>query len=641
MRKTALAILAALLAITVVSAANIPLYNGPQDVPSLLNYLNGLTNQVNGQLTAITPSYSGGTKPFRSGPVVTCVGDSECISGTTDVPNTAAYPSTAGYQVGTYSNGILGWLQSVSGGALALDFATDAYPGNYYGLAYMDIVTQGTGCPANTTVVVTPATPVTAPIHSPTPLTFTTDANGNTPVAGYRMIEPTSVAQGSGYTNLPTPTISVTCSTPPTFGWALTGVGAFGVNSEQTAAWLIRINNEVCAAKPDWAIILIGTNDLATGVAEATINANTLAGLQAMEACGIRPVLMGIGPRTIGVNGWTQTLDRARLRINAWRRNLSTLTQQGLIASTTGTPAYPNLPYPVFYVDADHYWSDPSQSGATAGNPFGSVVLDGLHQSSLGAFEEALTIWAEISPFVRPATRFVPNSQNDVYDATNNPAGNLLGTVGLFLGTSGVANAPCTTTSGVATGWTVYEFGNAAMSCVGTLETARTDGLAGVRQVETISDSSGTAADSVTLANTTNISANFSAGDQVYLEGDIDISNMTNVGGFGCYFQEYNTVNQQTIQTNVGTPSSYTGYPGFASATIAKWFEAANLPDWDITAGGLLLGSFRVHIHTPPITVQTGDTNTYTNCVVYLDGALGATATVKFGNMAIRKANAN
>jgi hypothetical protein len=583
-------------------------------------------------------SYAAGTKPFRSGPVLACVGDSECQQGAVSNPAGSTYYSSS-YQVGTYANSILGWMNNVSGGAFALDFVNQAYPGNYGGLVYARILTQGSGCPASTVVNITSSTPTGSPANTPATLSFTTTPTGLTPPAGTTFYETVGPNQGSGYLANPTFALSQTCSTPPTLGYALTGSGDWGVNGETTANWLARIQAEVCAAKPDWALDIIGTNDISSGaVSEAAINANTLAGLQAEEACGIRPVLFGINARTIGVGGWTQTMDRMRIRVNAWRRNLAMLTQQASIASTSGLSTYPGLPVPVLYVDTDHIWNDPTQSGATAGNVQANYTIDGLHQSSLGAFAEALAAWQLMRAFVPSPMTIEPNTQNDIYDAANNPGGNILGTVGLMLGTTGTATAPCATSSALATSWQLTESGNASMSCVATQETARTDGLPGQRQIVTISDAGGTGTDKVTLAYYGNFTPSLTAGDQIYLEGDIDLSNLAQVENVGCQIIETNTVQQASDSTFSGSVTGYNStYPNLASATIAKLNEARNLPDFGLTT----TGSFRLHVRTPPITVQSGDSAWTTQCVVYLNGSTGAaTATAKFGNFAIRKVSA-
>ena len=578
---------------------------------------------------------------FRSGPTIACVGDSECQQGTVSIPPGA--PFTQGtYQIGTYANSIIGWLGVVSGGGFVVDFVNQAYPGSYNGLLYARFLTQGKGCPANTVVTLSASAPTVTPTNNPAALTFNTDASGNTPVTGTTIYEPNQTSQGSGYASNPSFSISATCTTPPTFGYALTGSGSFGVNGDTTPNWLARIRSEVCAGKPDWAINVIGTNDINQQVlTESQINANVLAGLQAEEACGIRPILIGVAPRAIGVGGWTQIDDQERLRINSWRRNLALVTQSGVVASTSGLGAYPGLPYPIIYVDVDHFWNDPTQAGATAGNPFGAYTIDGLHQSSMGAFTEALSAWNQMRTFFPQGGTSTPNSQNDTYSATINPAGNLLGTYGLFLGTTGTVSAPCTTSAGVATNWQVGASGNAAMSCAATLETSRTDGIGGVRQVVTISDAAGTAGDKVTLANFVSLTPNLSSGDQIYFEGDLDLSNLNQVENVGCQLFETNSgVSQAADSTFSGSVNGYSAtYPNFNSVTLAKWNEARNLPDFGVTAPG----SFRMHFRTPPLTIQaSGDTGWVTQCVVYLNGTSGtATATIKAGNFAIRKINAS
>ena len=576
---------------------------------------------------------------FRAGPILTCVGDSECVQGQVSNPPTSLYASTgSSFQVGTNANSIIGWLGVASGGGLVIDYVNQAYPGNYGGLVYIRFIKRGTGCPANTTVTVTPSTPTGSPVNAAANLTFVTDANGNTPVLGTTINEPNATAQGSGYIANPSFSINVACTVPPTFGYALSGAGSWGVNGDTTPNWIARIQSEVCKAKPDWAINIIGTNDIVSGaLSEAQINANTLAGLQAEQACGIRTVLVGIMPRVIGIGGWTQVNDQERLRINAWRRNLALVSQNGQIVSTTGLSTYGGLINPVIYVDVDHLWNDPAQTGATAGNPVPANTIDGLHQSSQGAFFEALAIWNQVRTFFPQGGPNVPNTQNDVYGASTNPAGNILGTDGLFVGTSGTATGPCTTASGVATHWGISESGNAAMSCVGTLETTRADGLNGTRQTLTISDAGGTASDKATLANFVNFTSSLSAGDQIYFEGDLDLSDLNQVKNVGCQLFETNAIPQAADSTFSGNVDGYTASPNFNSAQIAKLNEARSLPDFGVTG----TGSFRMHFRTPPLTVQAGDTGWVTQCVVWLNGASGtATATIKAGNFAVRKINA-
>lgn len=577
---------------------------------------------------------------FRAGPILTCVGDSECVQGQVSNPPTSLYASTgASFQVGTNANSIIGWLGAMSGGGLVIDYVNQAYPGNYGGLDYIRIIKRGTGCPASTTVTVTPSTPTGTPANTAANLTFVTDASGNTPVLGTTINEPNATAQGSGYIANPSFSISVTCSSPPTFGYALTGAGSWGVNGDTTPNWIARIQSEVCKAKPDWAINIIGTNDIVSAVlTEAQINANTLTGLQSEQACGVRTVLVGIMPRTIGVGGWTQALDQERLRINAWRRNLALVSQNGQIVSTTGLATYGGLLNPVIYVDVDHLWNDPTQSGATAGNPVASNTIDGLHQSSVGAFYEALAIWNQMRTFFPQGGPNTPNTQNDVFNSSTNPAGNILGADGLFLGTTGTVTAPCSTSSGVATHWQILQSGNAGMSCVGTLETTRTDGLNGTRQVVTISDAGGAASDKVTLGDFVNFTSSLSVGDQIYFEGDLDLSNLNQVQDVGCQLYENNpTAPQGANSTFSGNIGGYTSTPNISSAQIAKLNEAKSLPDFGVTG----TGSFRMHFRTPPLTVQSGDTGWNTQCVVWLNGATGtATATLKASNFAIRKINA-
>ena len=583
------------------------------------------------------PSYGAGTLSLRQGPSIVCVGDSECTYGNVSNPaGSTYYPSIT--QVGTTASSYLGALQLVSGGAFSLDFVNMAYPGNYDGMLYVGFATQGSGCPASTTVTITISAPTQTPTNTAAALSFTTTTGGLTPAAGTRIYETAGANQGSGYVLAPTFTLSQTCSTLPTFFYALTGTGTFGVNGDLTSGWLARIPLDVCPAKPDWAWNIIGTNDLVNSVPVTTINANTLAGLAAEEACGIRPIIYGITPRGSS-SPLTVTQEKTRLRVNAIRRQVASLTRAGATSYSYNGVTYA-FPYPVVYSEADHYCQDPTSSLDYA---LATCVFDGLHQSTYMAMAGALAVWNEIKGLVSPAPIwFMPNAQYDVYDATNNPLGSLLGgTYGLFTGTTGTATTPCTTSSGLAASWNLT-FGAGTggattnVSCVATLESSRTDGLPGSRQVVTISDAStNTSADSVTIALYANFNASLNAGDSVFLEGDVDLSNLSQVENIGCELREGNTITQSSAFLKGGNYGAT--YPMVSSATLAKWGEAKNLPDYGITASG----SYRMHVRTNPIVVQSGDTSWTTQCVVYLNGASGtATATLKLGNFAVRKANA-
>lgn len=600
-------------------------------------------NQNGPMVPTTSPAYASGSLPLRNGPTVTCLGDSECQQGSNANPAGSTYFNSQ-YVVGTAANSILGWLQVVSGGAFTLDFLTQGYPGNINGLIYAGILTQGTGCPASTSVTVTPSTPTGSPAHTPANLSFTTTAAGLTPAVGTRFYETVGANQGSGYNANPTFTLSQSCTVPPTFFYALNGVGGFGTNGDTTAGMLQRVS-DVCASQPDYVIFVGGTNDLAAGTAVSAINANTLAIMQGLEACGVRVILMGVSPRTIGIGGWTSTMDKARLRVNQYRRNLANLTRLNQLAGTTNA-AISGLPYPLVYAEIDHYCTDAIQSGATIGNALLTCTFDGLHQSPYGAMAYGLAIWHEIKGVIPAPLWNMPNSQNDLYDATNNPDGNLLGgTVGLMLGTTGTATAPCTTSSALAASWHLtFAAGTGAattnVSCVGTLETTRTDGLPGQRQIVTVSDAStNTSADNVTFALFSNITASLSTGDLVYLEGDVDISNAVQLMYVGCEIVETNTINQVSESLLGGNYSNANGAIALpTSAKLATWWEAKNLPDWQLTA----TGSYRMHIRTHPIKVQASDTGWTEQCITLFNGATGtATATFKFSDFAIRKLNVN
>jgi hypothetical protein len=112
----------------------------------------------------------------------------------------------------------------------------------------------------------------------------------------------------------------------------------------------------------------------------------------------------------------------------------------------------------IYLLDASGALLDPTSTsyqpiGGSAGG-LTATMVDGLHPSVRGA-EVSAKYFTDL--LKRVATPRFPKalSAADVWDATNNKAGNYLGTRGLFLqnGTAGTMNG--TVTSGVATGWAV------------------------------------------------------------------------------------------------------------------------------------------------------------------------------------------
>jgi hypothetical protein len=247
----------------------------------------------------------------------------------------------------------------------------------------------------------------------------------------------------------------------------------------------------------------------------------------------------------------------------------------------------------------------------------------------------ALAVWNALKPYTpSPTYGYTPNSQSDVYDATNNPAGNLLGTAGIPIGSGGTVHSTCSGTT--PTNWDLYEGGTGTITCVGSIESTRADGIAGERGVVTFSDATAGSSDYVYFRVGGSLgTSNLTLGtDQVYMEADIDISNVANMSWIGASLQEHASVYAYSQCLWGGPSSSYSSM--VSSSQIASLQEAKILPDYGLTASG----SFRFHCRTPPITTQSGATSY--GAIIQMQpvsGTSSASATVKVSNVAVRKYN--
>lgn len=103
-----------------------------------------------------------------------------------------------------------------------------------------------------------------------------------------------------------------------------------GVGSQTTAQLAARFSTDVVAYQPRYAVIEGGVNDIAGGVATATIVANWTTMLDACQAAGIVPILLLILPWT---NGTTVQMQK-RDTINAQLTTLAAGTSGALVVNS-------------------------------------------------------------------------------------------------------------------------------------------------------------------------------------------------------------------------------------------------------------------------------------------------------------------
>ena len=550
---------------------------------------------------------------YSYGNIVTTFGDSTQQNGCSSNPAGTAYALSGTYTTGPQANCTLGWLTAFSGGGFQY-VASMGYTGSYGSLGRVVVLTSGL-CTPSTSLTFQPSAPTGgAPLNTAGTFIINTDANGFATVGTVINL----ATPGSGYVTGPTYTVSGgSCTTQPTLGYISTGWLGFGVPGDNTQGMIDRVTRDLCPAQPDIVINSFGVNDISQGVAEATITANIAQIVALEQACNIKVVLESIQARTNGVGGWTATMDKIRLMVNNY--------EQSLCARARLTSLTPN----VVCVNSDKYWVDATNAN---GDALGDKTIDGLHPSVGGAEYRALVIWDAIKQWVGQS-QSIPNSQNDAYDATNNPAGNLLGsTVGLFNGTGGTCTGTCSGT--LAASWVVDSSGTGTIAAAASIESTRTDGKPGQRQVLAVTDTAGGVGDRVRLSTPLGTSNVTLGTDKIQAQIFLDLSNLSNVEWVGCDLLESNPTNNQ-IALGVAT-GSVTGYTINAtmipSATLAKIQEAKSLPDFGTTAAG----SYTLQCTTPPITTQAASTG-YT-LYVYIVGAGTWSATVKASNARIWKA---
>lgn len=205
---------------------------------------------------------------------------------------------------------------------------------------------------------------------------------------------------------------------------------------------LNRIQSDVLALKPAFCFFHGGTNDLKANDSVASIKANIVTIIDKLLAAGIHPVVIGILPRN--------NIDTAGFDFDATQR----LRRADI---NRATRAY-CLAKGATYVNPDVAWCDPATGDARTG-----FTGDGVHPNAVGAEALADVVIEALPQNLLPPQRELVNNTYDVYDATNNPYGNLLPN-GSLTGTGGTKSVNCTGT--VANTWTAEMTSVSATSTV-------------------------------------------------------------------------------------------------------------------------------------------------------------------------------
>lgn len=222
----------------------------------------------------------------------------------------------------------------------------------------------------------------------------------------------------------------------------------FATSGLTTDTWITNWQAQAVAAGCSVAIGRLGTNDISSGTAVATIQNNILSIIRAFNAGNTRVFWYTINPRD-GSNVLSTANERHRLQLNAWLRTLNYRTDLNVTVVD---------PIPLI-VDAS------TGIGKTG------MLRDGLHETPLGAMTDALPVSTILNQVYPPIGQpFI--DVDDTYNATDNTTGSVF-TNGLMAGS--VALSGNAVSGNGPTGWTIQNrnsanSGNAAsLTAAGSL----------------------------------------------------------------------------------------------------------------------------------------------------------------------------
>lgn len=369
----------------------------------------------------------------------------------------------------------------------------------------------------------------------------------------------------------------------------------YGVASDTIALAAVRVP-AIIASGCKVCIVEVGANDPPGGrtVAQMRSDMTTLI-LQPLMRAGITPIVCTIAPRS----GMTVAQNAAWAGFNAWLRDLS-FGRSDLLAAS-------GLPHPPVICDVVDSLEDKASAGLS---PISTYTRDGTHPTGLGAFHWGRALASVISVLF-PARPTTSVSAFDIYDATNNPAGNKT-TRGALLGTGGSATTSggLTPTGAVATGWAVQRgTGTSAATLTASKENPRTDGPnSGERQILAVtSPGGGLTSELYVMQLQANIGV--TAGQQFYAECTYEI--LGNPVGF------------------VGAQLHlFTGGGGVGQYVDDGAPDTANVAAVPVAHRGVL--------RTPILTVATGNTAMNINPGVAIKADTAANVVIAFGDVMIR-----
>lgn len=361
--------------------------------------------------------------------------------------------------------------------------------------------------------------------------------------------------------------------------WAMAACGGrvnfpvdlnFGVSGETSGQVLARLSS-VLSSNADACVVFCSTNDRAADLPASVSISNLDAMVSAIVAAGKKVILIAEFPRgdsTFTTRRLTTTQLQAHFQVREW-----CLAQQ--------------FRQNVHVVDP---WQLSAVQNSTTGDVKLGLTYDGLHPSISGAKIIGESIAAKLN-VVYPPFDFLCASNSDLFDATNNPRGNLI-VNGMMDGTT------------TATGWS-----SLPPAGVTATMTVKTDAL-GLYQEIVLSGTPTTASPFYELRRDA-VVTQIGAGDTTEVTGQIDVL----AGGSGYY------------ATSLGQRFTYTGFP-----TASKGFG-----DGDPAGGTMVNTAYTVKAISPRVTHPAQPTTARARFNVFLIQNQAVSVTIQLRAVALRK----
>lgn len=349
----------------------------------------------------------------------------------------------------------------------------------------------------------------------------------------------------------------------------------------------------IIETKPDIAFILIDTNAVKELQSVATITGRLNTIYQTLGAAGIKVVAIPILPRSTWDTLSAPNIIIARNILNGVNNYIRTYN---LLSTTV---------YKIIVADPSKYMVDPA---STTGDPYADQTLDGLHPSTKGHYSMFRAVYEQIHEILPTFGYASFGTQSDVYDATNNPRGNLL-TNGTFTGTGGSTGSG--TSGTVAAGWALTRSGGSTITAVASKQTIGADGSAvGAQRIVVSTNGTGTVSEKIQLSQTTTTG---------FTTGNVVLANCLIAGGV---LTGDNLIGTTLRLTTTGSASL--NHSDMEPKTASELLPPIQM------AGGML---------TPPMTLPSGITALLTRIEFEMDGTKTGTAYLDISRCNTRRTN--